>query len=436
MIAKASSVSHGYNAINYAMTKNDAKYINSNHLPVDTVSAVQGKYDPEGVWEAMQERKISETGKQHQKLKNDVLRIEIAPSVEESATLKTEEDWNKLLQEWMTEMEKIANKRDKKGKPKSLDFKNSQWVAMCHFDSGKPHIHLIVNRVREDGSVNKDFHIGTWATRAANAVNKQRGWKQSAEIHDEKIEKIYNDAMDILRAMPRFNWNDYKSEMEKKGHKLSFRKDKNGKVVSYRVEEGNSSYKASEIGPGKKLTASHIFVTWLKEHPEAQYGKENNKNIQSDKGKKYQPAGTENCRSVDEHQSAIRTMPDTVTLDYDTDDGRHSISLPKDIFNEIQSSVYDTNDKGKRTADMNNEVLPLAAILWQAASTAGTLAAAYLDMGTQITAGGGGGGGVHGELSSWGKDPNEDLLALARRAGKTASATMTSHSRGRSGRRR
>ena len=441
MIAKASSVSHGYNAINYAMTKNDAKYINSNHLPVDEVSAMLGNYDPDGVWEAMQDRKNSEIGKAHHNIKNDVIRIEIAPSEEEAATLKTDEDWNKLLQQWMVEMEKVANKKDKKDKPKSLDFKNSQWIAMCHFDSGKPHIHLIVNRVREDGTINNDSNIGRNATKAANAVNEQRGWKQSAEIHDEKIENIYNDAMDCLRAMPKFNWSDYKRLMAEKGYDLSMRRDKQGKVVSYRVADGNSSYKASEIGPGKKLTAGHIFTTWLKEHPEAQYNSQDRQNRQSENNKyqpketEYQPTGTENFRSVEEHQEAVRSMPNITTLDYETSDGWQKISLPTDICREIQDSVYDTTDKGE-TDDINNEIMPLAAILWQAAATTGELAKAYFDIGTQITEGGGGGGGVHGELSSWGRDPNEDLLELARRAGRTASKAMTSRSRGRGGRRR
>ncbi len=435
MIAKASSVSHGYNAINYAMTKNDAKYINSNHLPVDEVSAMLGNYDPDGVWEAMQDRKNSEIGKAHHNIKNDVIRIEIAPSEEEAATLKTDEDWNKLLQQWMVEMEKVANKKDKKGKPKSLDFKNSQWIAMCHFDSGKPHIHLIVNRVREDGTINKDNNIGRNATKAANAVNEQRGWKQSAEIHDEKIEKIYNDAMDCLRAMPKFDWGEYKRLMAEKGYQLPMRRDKSGKVVSYRVEDGNSSYKASEIGPGKNLTAAHIFVTWLKEHPEAQYNNQQSQNRQSEEDRKYQPAGTENFRSADEHQEAVRRMPYVTTLNFETSDGWQKISLPTDIFHEIEDSVYDTDDRGGK-ADLINEVMPLAAILWQAASTTGELAKSYFDIGTQITEGGGGGGGVHGELSSWGRDPNEDLFELARRAGRTASKTMTSRSRGRGGRRR
>ncbi len=341
-------------------------------------------------------------------LKNDILRIEIAPSVEEAATLKTEEDWNKVLHEWMTEMEEVANKKDKKGKPKSLDFKNSQWLAMCHFDSGKPHIHLIVNRVREDGTLNKDFHIGTWATRAANAVNKQRGWKQSAEIHNEKIEKIYNDAMDILRAMPRFNWNDYKNEMEKKGHKLSFRKDRNGKVVSYRVGEGNSSYKASEIGSGKKLTASHIFVTWLKEHPEAQYGKDNNKNLQSDKA-------VEETR----HTSMVE-------YSYTTDSGMSiPFAIPQALDDTIQKEIevpeelYDDSD-----LDWNEEWdYELADRPRVARGAAAMLLGLMMPSGEDGPAVGSGGGGVQGELSRWdglSTERQDEYIVWARMAAHNA----------------
>ena len=82
MVAKASSVSHGYNAINYAVSKEGAKLLNTNLLPTELLGAIDGGNDPEGVWRSMKRRiKDANTGKRP--LKNDVIRIEIAPSVEE-----------------------------------------------------------------------------------------------------------------------------------------------------------------------------------------------------------------------------------------------------------------------------------------------------------------------------------------------------------------
>ena len=269
MVAKAASVSHGYNALNYVCTKKDAMPIKFHHLPDGLI--IGKDVDPGIIWESMSLRHPKNQNQLGRKLTKNVIRIELAPSLDESCNLKTPEDFRKLLEDWMKEMEKICNRKDKKGKPKSLDFENSQYVAVCHFDSGKPHIHLIVNRVREDGTTNKDNNIGRNATLAANAVNEKRGWVQSQKIHEDHLDKSYEDAIQSLKEMPEFDWNIYKRKMEEKGYKMPLRRDSKGKVVSYRVNLGNSSFKASEIGKGKQLTAAHIFKTWLKQHPEKQY---------------------------------------------------------------------------------------------------------------------------------------------------------------------
>ena len=400
MVAKASSVSHGYNAINYAVSKEGAKLLDTNLLPTELLGAIDGSNDPECIWRSMT-RRIKEANTGRRPLKNDVIRIEIAPSVEEAATLKTDEDWNNLRQQWMVEMEKVANKKDKEGQPKSLDFKNSQWGAMCHFDSGKPHIHLIVNRVREDGTVNKDCNIGLNATKAANAVNDQRGWKQSAEIHNEKTRKIYNDAMDCLRAMPKFDWMEYKRLMEEKGYTLSMRRDSEGKVVSYRVDDGNSSYKASEIGPGKNLTAAHIFSTW---------------------GKLHQSLSPAVATVTNEHEAT----EDMVTYEYTNDYGySSSLSIPKVLSDILHDEVVVPDEENSDedldwNEEWDGELADRETVIEQAIKAFVPLA---IPSSNGVTSGGG--GGVQGELSRWDGLPAErkdDYIYWARQAAQIASS--------------
>ena len=399
MVAKASSVSHGYNAINYAVSKDGAKLLNTNLLPTELLGAIDDIHDPEGIWRSMK-RRIKEANTGRRPLKNDVIRIEIAPSVEEAATLKTDEDWNKLLQQWMAEMEKVANKKDKKGKPKSLDFKNSQWIAMCHFDSGKPHIHLIVNRVREDGTINKDNNIGLNATKAANAVNDQRGWKQSAEIRKEKIEKIYNDAMDCLRAMPKFDWMEYKRLMAEKNYKLYLKIDRQNVVVSYRVYSGNSYFVSSSLGKSKELTAAHILATWEKMH-----------NSQSP---------TDVTR--DNEQKSTEEM---VTYEYSTDYDYYSpISIPKTLDDIIKKEII-VPDEEYSDEDLDwdeeweDELADREIVITKAIKAFMALAVPS-DMGSTSR----GGGGVQGELSRWDGLPTErkdEYINWARQAAHNAS---------------
>ena len=400
MVAKASSVSHGYNAINYAVSKEGAKLLNTNLLPTELLGAIDGGNDPEGVWRSMK-RRIKEANTGKRPLKNDVIRIEIAPSVEEAATLKTDEDWNKLLQEWMTEMENVANKKDEKGKPKSLDFKSSQWIAMCHFDSGKPHIHLIVNRVREDGTINKDSNIGLNATKAANAVNDQRGWKQSAEIRKEKIEKIYNDAMDCLRAMPKFDWMEYKRLMAEKNYKLYLKMDRQNVVVSYRVYSGNSYFVSSSLRKSKELTAAHILATWEKMH-----------NSQSP---------TDVTR--DNEQESTEEM---VTYEYSTDyDNYSSISIPQTLNDILHREIivpeeeYSDEDLD-RDEEWEDELADRDTVMEK---TIKVFLSLVVPNDNAVPSGGG--GGVQGELSRWDGLPTErkdEYINWARQAAQNASS--------------
>jgi len=395
MVAKASSVSHGYNAINYAVTKKDAQHLSSNHLSLDPL---WGNANTEYIWQSIRSRHLVQKGGRN--LKNDVIRIEIAPSLEESSTLKTKKDWNKLLHEWMSEMEKAANKNDKKGKPKSLDLGNSQWIAMIHFDSGKPHIHLIVNRIRENGEINKDHHIGYLATVAANAVNEQREWKQSKDIRKENIMRIYNDAIDILKSMQNFNWDDYIRLMAEKNHTVVTRESSDGKIVSYGIKTGNSYFKSSLIGKEKELTAAHIYATWQK--------------LQSTQSQ------TEDVTAKNK-----KISQEMITYEYSTDYDYYSpISIPKTLDDIIKKELI-VPDEEYSDEDLDwdeeweDELADREMVMTQAIKAFLALAVPS-DMGSTSR----GGGGVQGELSRWDGLPTErkdEYINWARQAAHNAS---------------
>lgn len=437
MVAKASSVSHGYNALNYVCTKKDAMPIKFHNLPEGLDMGKDA--EPSIIWESMQTRhrrqKVHNSGRL---MTRNIIRIELAPSPEETTQLKTPDDWKKLLDDWMNEMEKVCNCRDKKGKPKSIDFNNSQYIAVCHFDSGKPHIHVIVNRIREEGETNYTQNIGRNATLAANVVNEKRGWVQSQKIHDDHLDKIYEDAIQSLKEMPEFDWNIYKRKMEEKGYKMPLRRDSKGKVVSYRVNLGNSSFKASEIGTGKQLTAAHIFKTWLKLHPEKQYNHQlttvGTPNAR-DEEKKVAANSRPTFNSINEHQKFLSSEKNRYVCNIDMEKCIRTISIPWNIFNEIKQTAYCQDEDGEDFADLQRQIYPIAAALWCAASISGNAVMEYINLATQIHEGGGGGGGVHGELSSWGRDKDEDDKSLARRAATFASELFETksirHNRGR-----
>lgn len=72
--------------------------------------------------------------------------------------------------------------------------------------------------------------------------------------------------MDVLRAMPSWSWNGYVAKVQSKGYTLKERRDKSGALKGYTIGMGKARFKASELGTGRKLTASRIENTWNKLH--------------------------------------------------------------------------------------------------------------------------------------------------------------------------
>lgn len=55
---------------------------------------------------------------------------------------------------------------------------------------------------------------------AANIINEKRGWVQPKEIGIRHRQEISNCCMEILRAMDKFSWRQYKMELTKRGYKV------------------------------------------------------------------------------------------------------------------------------------------------------------------------------------------------------------------------
>lgn len=74
--------------------------------------------------------------------------------------------------------------------------------------------------------------------------------------------------MDILRAMPSWSWSDYAARIRAKGYTIMIQPGKKG-VYGYSIGKGKATFKASELGTGRKLTASRIENTWNKLHSQS-----------------------------------------------------------------------------------------------------------------------------------------------------------------------
>ena len=260
MVAKAASISHGINCIRYISGETRNKEnpeliyrVKDNLLPCEL--------DAMGIWDLM---------KAGAPMKKNVIRMEISPGREHTENF-TMQDWQKLWDDFVKEFDKIELE-DENGKVYShkTNIANSIYTVWLHYESDSciPHLHAAVCRKDRFGKTNNDHNIHIRAQDAAQAVAIRRGWITAAEIHKMNADKIADDLMDILRAMPSWSWNDYAARIRAKGYTIMIRPGKKG-VYGYSIGMGKARFKASELGTGRKLTASRIENTWNKLHSQS-----------------------------------------------------------------------------------------------------------------------------------------------------------------------
>ena len=73
--------------------------------------------------------------------------------------------------------------------------------------------------------------------------------------------------MDALRSMPEWSWEEYKNVLTRKGYSVHERKDAQHVIRGYALVNGNTKYKASELGVARNLMISKLPKTWNKLHP-------------------------------------------------------------------------------------------------------------------------------------------------------------------------
>lgn len=386
MIAKASTISHGANAIRYSVNKEKADIVKANLLP-DNIS-------PEAMYGRMMlvQRKFAENINKGRPLGRNVIRIEISPSEEESRGW-TMNDWASLSNEFIRVFDSIdLSGKTKRASSKQTNLKGSQYIAALHRDSksGILHLHIDANRVDMDGKINDSHKIGERAVMAANIINERRGWMQSEEIGIRHRQEISVCCMEILRKMDKFSWKQYEAELTKRGYKVHLQEKESGGVYGYSIKRGNSIYKSSVLGIGRSLTPSKIEATWAKLHP------------QERKSEPTKPI-SQQTRTAD-----ITPISQPVIKHY---------NIATDEYHSYHVEIPEAADNIIRQNCSLEEAHPLAK-LEEIQHTALLLFAGYLDAATSMATSSGGGSDTGG----WGRDKDEDELEWARRCARMANS--------------
>lgn len=404
MIAKAKAVAHGIRAMLYVSGESRNKKhpekimrICDNFMPQHM--------DATGIWTEMKFATMNRPN-----IKNNVIRMEISPAMEHTGDF-TREDWQELWHDFARAFDS-QEIRDKNGTVVSArtnisGSKSSVWLHE-ESKSGIPHLHAIVCRVDENGNINNDHGIHLRAQRAAEMVARQRGWTTAMHVHETNVPQVSADCMDALREMDRWSWEDYEHRLAAKGYKLFLRKDKKDVIRGYVLHKGKTKFKASELGKGRNLTATHIRQTWEKLHAG---------NVKQDRSVENQIVIPTRKPSVP-HATEQKPQPvlQYVNPVYEDYTSWQPDRQPAEF--EYGGETFKRYLPDKVLDCLNDEFDYRELANWQPLQN---LAMAYFTLVTspygEVT--GGGGGGSASDLK-WGRDPEEDEIEFARRCAQQA----------------
>ena len=193
---------------------------------------------------------------------------------------------------------------------------------------------------------------------------------------------------------------DYETMLTKRGYKVKLQRDKENAVRGYSIKMGNSSYKSSELGTGRKLMPSQIGTTWRSLHP-----------VQKPTAVQIQKP-LDSKRPIAESMSTAQTSlpqakPTATSTDYKQvfliDGEQKQLSIPERVYKELDSNIVVPENSDATHGD----ILKVAMLLFLN----------YVDAATAMSESYGGGGGTG---TGWGKDKDEDELEWTRRCAMKA----------------
>ena len=389
MIGKAKSVSHGINLLSYVTGESVNKkhpeliyHIKDNLLP--------SGLDSFGIWEQFKWRTMP-----FRRVTKPTIRFELSPSPEYVQDF-TKEDWARLWDDFIREFDNIEMKETKKNGSTVMHKTNiagSMFTVWLHKESksGIPHLHCAACRVDENGQTNYDGNFHLRAQWAAERVALMRGWRTAKDKRADHIDKAADACMKVLKSMRQWDWNQYVAGLQAKGYQVVTRPDKNGKIHGYALVKGNASYKASDLGTGRKLTVANLEKTWKRLHPQ----------------ESIRTTAKTNGTSITQPTKPVRPMPSVPMNDYrhyQSGSVRYTINLDgKEYDRYIPEVVRDAldNEFDYRQVANSNELSNMAMAIF-----VGLLEA-------QQAPTSGGGGGSQSDLP-W-RDKDEDDLKWLKR---------------------
>lgn len=242
MISKAKSCTGGTALFNYVVNENKGYELLRNNISGITPKEMYSDF--------------SILQQQNLRCKNNTISIVLSPTINDSIKM-TNEQLKILTKDFLKEMD--------------LDPKSNQFIAFVHTEKEHKHVHIILNRVKQDGTLIKDSFISKKAQFVAHEMALKHGLtsaKELKKVKDQERKLFYKEARNlikkshylVLKEKPK-NLKTYQNKMLQHGIKVNPTINKQGNIQGFRFlhEASGADLKASEVDRNLKL--NQLFST-------------------------------------------------------------------------------------------------------------------------------------------------------------------------------
>lgn len=197
---------------------------------------------------------------QNQRASKKIFSMVLSPSINDGQKLNIK-DFKSFTKDFLNELD--------------LDYKNQPYISFLHTEKDHFHIHILFSRVKEDGSLIKDNHIGKKAQWAAHRVAEKRGLTSAKQVMIDKVKMIENEQNQINSVQKQIlnahksitsrniNYEEYKLKMFEHGFKVKPFLNKQEQLQGHRIIDLHTGidYKASDIH--RSLSLSNMMKSGI-----------------------------------------------------------------------------------------------------------------------------------------------------------------------------
>tara|TARA_R110002012_G_scaffold279098_1_gene467003 strand:+ start:4085 stop:4984 length:900 start_codon:yes stop_codon:yes gene_type:complete len=211
--------------------------------------------------------------KQNLRCSNNTISIVLSPTIEDGSRM-TSDQLKELTAGFLKELE--------------LDPGASQFIAFVHTEKEHKHVHILLNRVKQDGTLINDSFISKKAQAAAHRIALAQGLNSAKDLKEAKEQERKNANKEVkniirkahtlvLKKKPK-NLKVYQNEMAKFGIQVLPTINKQGKIQGFRFihQETGTNLKASEVD--RNLGLNKLFAN---EIPSAEKALEKDQLVQA-----------------------------------------------------------------------------------------------------------------------------------------------------------